>query len=142
MGKNGAGAIQKTGEGFGFEQLYNAAFPDAAVGAGDHGVHGEPVKIVTGGGNRSAHSCQGGQKQNCRQTDAQEGADADAQETEEEILKIKEVVDSVDDKGRKIYPYGAAYIFLLNTGLRLSEFAALDKLDIDFENKCVFIRRM
>ena len=61
--------------------------------------------------------------------------------TEEETLKIKEVVDSVDEKGRKIYPYGAAYIFLLNTGLRLSEFAALDKSDIDFENKCVFIHK-
>lgn len=53
-----------------------------------------------------------------------------------EINKIKAELSRVTkSNGVKIYSYGAAYILMLNTGIRLGEAAALNKNDIDIESR-------
>lgn len=51
--------------------------------------------------------------------------------TDEEIERLKEVIFSKYDNGRRKYPYGEAYLLMLNTGLRAGEVLALDR-NIDF----------
>lgn len=43
--------------------------------------------------------------------------------------------------GTDVYRYGLVYLFLLNTGLREGEVCALDKNDIDFENKLIRVTK-
>lgn len=52
--------------------------------------------------------------------------------TDEEIEKIKEVIFSKYSNGKRKYPYGEAYLFILNTGIRAGEALALQR-DIDFD---------
>lgn len=67
------------------------------------------------------------------------------EKSEIEWLKPEEVTPFVTECIRKnnadqdIYRYGDAFIFMLNTGLRIGEFLALKKSDIDFEDKIVRI---
>ena len=59
--------------------------------------------------------------------------------TEEEIIRIKNIIDSKYKNGKDVYPYGYAYILTLNTGLRLGEALALQTSEIDLINKKVYI---
>lgn len=45
------------------------------------------------------------------------------------------------DNGRRIYKFGAFYVFLLYTGLRLGEALSLKWSDIDFDNRTVNVSR-
>lgn len=43
--------------------------------------------------------------------------------------------------GAPVYKYGHAFVFLLNTGLRESEFCALNKDDVDFEQNLINVTK-
>lgn len=59
-----------------------------------------------------------------------------------ELNLIKTEIYRTDEKtGMPIYPYGALYVFILNTGLRLGEALALEKADIDFNTKTAKITK-
>ena len=59
---------------------------------------------------------------------------------EGELEKIKnEIGANFKHVDGKKYPYGAAYILILNTGLRVGECSALNKSDIDIENRRIYI---
>ena len=54
--------------------------------------------------------------------------------TKSEIFKIKEELSrTAKSNNKKIYPYGAVYILMLNTGIRLGEVSALNKSDVDLK---------
>lgn len=61
--------------------------------------------------------------------------------TDEEIEKFKEEAFSTYSNGKRKYQQAAAYILLLNTGLRIGELLGLLNNDIDLENKILRVQR-
>ncbi len=61
--------------------------------------------------------------------------------TEEEISKLKAECKKTWGTGKRFYQQSAAYIFMLNTGLRTGEMLGLNNSDIDLENRVVYIQR-
>ncbi len=61
--------------------------------------------------------------------------------TEEEISKLKAECKKTWGTGKRFYQQSAAYIFMLNTGLRTGEMLGLKNSDIDLENRVVYIQR-
>lgn len=61
--------------------------------------------------------------------------------TSEEIKLFKEECFKCWSNGKRIYQQSAAYIFMLNTGIRTSEMLGLLNSDIDIKNKVIHIRQ-
>ncbi|MBQ8539235.1 MAG: site-specific integrase [Ruminococcus sp.] len=61
--------------------------------------------------------------------------------TEDEIVKLKAECKRTWSTGKRFYQQSAAYIFMLNTGLRTGEMLGLKNSDIDLENRVVYIQR-
>ena len=61
--------------------------------------------------------------------------------TEDEIVKLKSECKKTWGTGKRFYQQSAAYIFMLNTGLRTGEMLGLKNSDIDLENRVVYIQR-
>lgn len=61
--------------------------------------------------------------------------------SEEEIEKFKAEAFSVFGNGKKKYQQAAAYILMLNTGLRTGEALGLLNSDIDIENRVMHVQR-
>ena len=61
--------------------------------------------------------------------------------TEEEIERLKSEIAKTTPDGKQLYPYGHAYLLILNTGLRMGEALSLKWEDIDFENKSITITK-
>ena len=61
--------------------------------------------------------------------------------TEEEIKKFKEEAFSTFSNGKRKYQQAAAYILMLNTGLRTGEVLGLLNRDIDLENRVMHLNR-
>jgi len=61
--------------------------------------------------------------------------------TPEEVEKFKAEVFRCWKNGKRIYQQSAAYILMLNTGLRTSEMLGLLNSDIDLENKVLHLQR-
>ena len=61
--------------------------------------------------------------------------------SENEINSIKNEIYKTYKNGTRKYPYGEAYILILNTGLRMGEALALDKNDVDEINGRIHIRK-
>ncbi len=60
---------------------------------------------------------------------------------EEEVKTIEKEAVELDEHNRPRYTYGALIVFLLNTGLRISEALALCWSDINYEKSYVKIRK-
>lgn len=60
--------------------------------------------------------------------------------TSDELKRIIEVAEQVDEKGSPIYKYGEAIVLLLLTGMRSGELRGLNISDIDLENQTMYIR--
>ena len=59
--------------------------------------------------------------------------------SEDEIKRLtKEIYATYKSTGKRKYPYGEAYLLILNTGLRAGELLGLDN-DIDLESRKIFI---
>ncbi len=61
--------------------------------------------------------------------------------TQEEIEKLKEEAFSTFSNGKRKYQQVAAYILMLNTGLRTGELLGLLNSDIDLENRVIHLQR-
>ncbi len=61
--------------------------------------------------------------------------------TQEEIEKFREEAFKTWKNGKPFYQQSAAYILMLNTGLRTEEMLGLHNNDIDLENKVMHIQR-
>lgn len=61
--------------------------------------------------------------------------------SEEERIKLVQTCYSTYSNGRRRYKFGAFYVFLLYTGLRLSEGLALKWKYIDFDKRQVYVSR-
>ncbi len=61
--------------------------------------------------------------------------------TQEEIEKLKEEAFSTFSNGKRKYQQAAAYILMLNTGLRTGELLGLLNSDIDIENRVMHLQR-
>lgn len=61
--------------------------------------------------------------------------------TKEEAARITEECGRLYNTGTRVYPYGDAFILALHTGLRMGELIALQKGDVDFEAKKLYVRR-
>lgn len=61
--------------------------------------------------------------------------------TKYEASRITEEARRVYSTGKSVYPYGGAYILMLNTGLRCGEVIALRKEDYNRNNKTLTINR-
>lgn len=61
--------------------------------------------------------------------------------TKEEAALITEECGRLYNTGTRVYPYGDAFILALHTGLRMGELIALQKSDIDFGAKKLYVRR-
>ena len=61
--------------------------------------------------------------------------------TNEEIQKFKEEAFGVFSNGKRKYQQAAAYILMLNTGLRTGETLGLLNSDIDMENRMIHLQR-
>lgn len=61
--------------------------------------------------------------------------------TQEEIEKFREEAFKTWKTGKPFYQQSAAYILMLNTGLRTAEMLGLHNGDIDLENKVMHIQR-
>ena len=61
--------------------------------------------------------------------------------TEEEIQKFKEEAFSVFSNGKRKYQQAAAYILMLNTGMRTGEELGLLNRDVDIENRVLHLNR-
>lgn len=61
--------------------------------------------------------------------------------TAEEIEKFKEECFKCWGNGKRLYQQSAAYILMLNTGLRTGELLGLLNSDIDLENKTLTVRQ-
>ena len=61
--------------------------------------------------------------------------------TPDEIERFKAEAFRRDENGDRIHKQAAAYILMLNTGLRTGEVLGIINSDIDFENRVVFIQR-
>ena len=58
----------------------------------------------------------------------------------EEIARIKTELQRRNENGKLVYPQGAAYILMLNTGLRTGELLGLFNKDIDLVNRIIHVR--
>ena len=61
--------------------------------------------------------------------------------SEEEVEKFKAEAFSVFGNGKRKYQQAAAYVLMLNTGLRTSEALGLLNSDIDLENRVMHVQR-
>ncbi len=61
--------------------------------------------------------------------------------TNEEIERFKEECFRVYSNGERVYQQAAAYILMLNTGLRTGELLGLLNSDIDLENRVMHLQR-
>lgn len=61
--------------------------------------------------------------------------------TKEEAALITEECGRLYSTGTRVYPYGDAFILALHTGLRMGELIGLQKGDIDFEAKRLYVQR-
>ncbi len=61
--------------------------------------------------------------------------------TDEEIAKLKEECFKTWGTGKRVYQQSAAYILMLNTGLRTGELLGLLNSDIDLENRVMHINQ-
>ena len=61
--------------------------------------------------------------------------------SEEEVEKFKEEAFSVFGNGKRKYQQAAAYVLMLNTGLRTSEALGLLNSDIDLDNRVMHVQR-
>lgn len=61
--------------------------------------------------------------------------------TKEEAALITEECGRLYNTGTRVYPYGDAFILALHTGLRMGKLIALQKSDIDFDAKKLYVRR-
>ena len=61
--------------------------------------------------------------------------------TDEEIEKFKAECFRTWGTGKRMYQQSAAYIFMLNTGLRTGEMLGLLHSDVDLENRVVHVRQ-
>lgn len=61
--------------------------------------------------------------------------------TDEEIQRFKEEAFSVFSNGKRKYQQAAAYILMMNTGMRTGEVLGLINSDIDLENRVVHLNR-
>ncbi len=61
--------------------------------------------------------------------------------TDEEIQKFKEECVRIWGTGKRLYQQSAAYILMLNTGLRTGEILGLLNSDIDLENRVMHINQ-
>ena len=61
--------------------------------------------------------------------------------TQEEIERFKEEAFRCWGNGKRIYQQSAAYILMLNTGLRTGELLGLLNSDIDLENRVMYLQR-
>ena len=61
--------------------------------------------------------------------------------TEEEIAKLKAECKKTWGTGKRFYQQSAAYIFMLNTGLRTGEMLGLKNSDVDRENRVIHINQ-
>lgn len=59
----------------------------------------------------------------------------------EEVKTFVDAALRLKANGRLYYKYGAVFVFLLNTGLRVSELCALKKSDFNFKNKTLKINK-
>ncbi len=62
-------------------------------------------------------------------------------EFDEEIAKFKEECVKTWETGKRLYQQSAAYILMLNTGLRTGELLGLLNSDIDLENRVLHINQ-
>ena len=61
--------------------------------------------------------------------------------SDDERTRLVSTCYTTFDNGRRVYKFGAFYVFLLYTGLRLGEALALKWNDIDFDNRTVNVSR-
>lgn len=61
--------------------------------------------------------------------------------TKDEASRIVEECSRLYSTGTPVYPYGDAFILILNTGLRMGELLGLQKSDIDLTERVINIRR-
>ena len=61
--------------------------------------------------------------------------------TPDEITRFASEAERRFRNGNVVYKYGLVYLFLMNTGLREGEVCALNKSDIDFDNKLIRITK-
>ena len=61
--------------------------------------------------------------------------------TPDEITRFASEAERKFRNGNVVYKYGLVYLFLMNTGLREGEVCALNKSDIDFDNKLIHITK-
>lgn len=61
--------------------------------------------------------------------------------SQEEIGRITDVINSRYRNGSPVFRYGQAYLFMLNTGIRMGEALALRWDDVDFTNKRIRINK-
>ena len=60
--------------------------------------------------------------------------------TSDELKRIIEVAEQVDENGSPVYKYGEAIVLLLLTGMRSGELRGLNIADIDLEKQTMYIR--
>ena len=61
--------------------------------------------------------------------------------TDEEVIKLNDECFKTWDTGKRVYQQSAAYILMLNTGLRTGELLGLLNSDIDLENRVLHINQ-
>lgn len=61
--------------------------------------------------------------------------------TPEEIARLRNELMREYSTGTKVYPYGAVYLLMLNTGIREGEALGLHWSDVDFKGRVLTIRR-
>lgn len=61
--------------------------------------------------------------------------------TRDEASRIIEECSRLYSTGKPVYPYGDAFILVLNTGLRMGELLGLQKQDVDLSKKVINVKR-
>ncbi|MGM9592808.1 MAG: tyrosine-type recombinase/integrase [Candidatus Onthomonas sp.] len=61
--------------------------------------------------------------------------------TPEEITRLRNELGREYSTGAKVYPYGAVFLLMLNTGIREGEALGLHWTDVDLDNRVLTIRR-
>lgn len=61
--------------------------------------------------------------------------------SEQEVELLKNEISKTAPDGAPFYPYGYAYLLILNTGLRMGEALSLRWEDIDFINKSIMVTK-
>lgn len=61
--------------------------------------------------------------------------------TQDEVERLKTELTKRQDDGTYSYYYGAAFMLILNTGLRMGEALSLSWSDVDLDNKIITIRK-